>query len=120
MFPTIRRLLRSAFLLIVGAQLSLFAAAKLVSSVPSADSRVDGGTVEISLRFDTEVDALKSTVDLEGPNGAVQHLTRQPATAPANLDFIARGLVRGAYQIRWKAVDSAGEESNGLILFRVK
>ena len=98
-----------------------FAQATLVSSVPFSDTKVEGPTVEMHLKFDRHVNAVKSAIKLAGPDGSADpKVTAMPQSAPESLDYIGRNLSRGEYQIEWHAVDGDGKDSDGLILFRVK
>ena len=99
---------------------SAFPQASLVSSVPLADTKVAGPPLDIHLKFDRQVDGRKSGVTLEGPDGSVTKVTPMPQSAPESLDFVGRNLTRGAYQIRWHAIDGIGKDSEGVLLFRVK
>jgi methionine-rich copper-binding protein CopC len=98
-----------------------FPQAALVSSVPYSDTKVSGPTVEMHLKFDRHVDAAKSSIKLEGPDGsAAPKVTPMPQSAPENLDYVGRNLNRGEYQIQWHVIDASGKDSDGIIIFRVK
>lgn len=85
-----------------------------------SDAKVAGPTVEIHLKFDRHVNGVKSGVELAGPDGTVTRVTPMPQSAPESLDFVGRSLSRGEYQIRWRALDETGKDSDGVIIFRVK
>ena len=94
--------------------------AHLVSSTPAASATVHAGNVAIELRFDSRVDAQRSTLGIEIAGGsgqaAIVHDTqRGETTLNAHAD-----LKPGQYVVRWQALAPDGHITRGEIPFTVK
>ena len=107
--------------LIVLSPRAAFAHAVLVTSMPKAGSIVHGPDVDIVLRYDSRVDAARSSLSLLAPDGTVKALIigHQSASAPEFLSTKVVGLTKGAYILRWTALSSDGHITRGEIPFNV-
>jgi copper resistance protein C len=94
--------------------------AVLVQSSPSADATVQGPDVPITMKFNSRVDATRSTIRLSSPDGQSKALTVDPPTAPDILTTKAAGLSPGKYAIQWQVLAVDGHITRGQISFVVK
>jgi copper resistance protein C len=99
---------------------AVFAHAVLVTSTPKAESTVNGPDLDIVLKYDSRVDAARSSLSLLAPDGKVKELTVGGQSAPEFLSAKAAGLAKGAYVLRWTALSSDGHITRGEIAFRVR
>lgn len=98
-----------------------WAHAELVASRPAANSTVKGPDVTILLRYDSRVDATRSTVTLLGPQGKIRKVAVSAQSAPNQLSAQVKGLTaKGAYMLRWQALASDGHITRGEVPFRVQ
>lgn len=97
-----------------------FAHAVLVLSSPAVNSAVQGPDVPISMKFNSRVDASRSTIKLSFPDGQSKPLTIDPPTAPDTLTTKAAGLTPGKYAIQWQVLAVDGHITRGQIPFLVK
>jgi copper resistance protein C len=94
-----------------------FAHAVLVKSSPAQGSTVKAGDVEITLTYNSRIDALHSSLHLVGPDGKAQTLTVDAHAAPNALVAKAAALPTGAYKLQWEVQASDGHISRGVIAF---
>ncbi len=99
-------------------QLAL-AHAVLVDSTPKPNETIHGSTLQIDLKFNSRVDAARSTVQLATDDGSVRTLDLSSQTSPNEIDTHAEGLSKGSYTLRWQALSSDGHISRGQIPFQV-
>ena len=98
---------------------SAFCHAVLLESVPTADSTVQGPDVAVRLRFNVRVDRSRSRVTLVFPDDKSLQLQIEPEDAPDSLSARAKGLVKGAYRLRWQVLASDGHITRGEVPFQV-
>jgi methionine-rich copper-binding protein CopC len=98
---------------------SAFCHAVLVEVVPAADSSVQGPDVAVRLRFNVRVDRSRSRVTLVFSDGKSLQLQIVPEDAPDSLSARAKGLVKGAYRLRWQVLASDGHITRGEVPFQV-
>jgi methionine-rich copper-binding protein CopC len=96
-----------------------FAHAVLVKSSPAQGAAVKAGDVDITLTYNSRIDALHSSLHLIGPDGKAQTLTVDGHAAPNLLVAKAAGLSAGAYKLEWQVQASDGHISRGVVAFRV-
>lgn len=94
--------------------------AVLVLSSPVANATVQGPDVPITMKFNSRVDASRSTLKLSAPDGQSRSLTIDPPKAPDTLTAKATGLTPGKYAIQWQVLAVDGHITRGQIPFVVK
>ncbi len=94
--------------------------AVLVQSSPAANAVVQGPDVPITMKFNSRVDASRSTLRLSTPDGQSKPLTIDPPTAPDVLTAKATQLTAGKYAIQWQVLAVDGHITRGQIPFVVK
>jgi copper resistance protein C len=94
--------------------------AVLVQSSPVANATVQGPDVPITMKFNSRVDASRSTLRLSTPDGQSKALTIDLPTAPDTLTAKATGLSSGKYAIQWQVLAVDGHITRGQIPFVVK
>jgi methionine-rich copper-binding protein CopC len=96
-----------------------FAHAVLVKSSPAQGAAVKAGDVDITLTYNSRIDALHSSLHLIGPDGKAQTLAVDAHAAANLLVAKAEGLSAGAYKLEWQVQASDGHISRGVVSFRV-
>jgi methionine-rich copper-binding protein CopC len=96
-----------------------FAHAVLVKSSPAQGATVKAGDVDITLTYNSRIDALHSSLHLIGPDGKAQTLAVDAHAAPNLLVAKATALPAGAYKLEWQVQASDGHISRGVVAFRV-
>ena len=114
---------RASFLALAIALLFLlphaaFAHAVLVKSSPAEGATVKAGEVDITLTYNSRIDALHSSLHLVGPDGKAQTLAVDAHAAPNMLVAKVAALATGAYKLQWQVQASDGHISRGVITFR--
>ena len=94
--------------------------AVLVQSSPSADAVVQGPDVPITMKFNSRVDASRSTLLLSTPDGQSKPLAIDSQSAPDMLTAKASQLAAGKYAIQWQVLAVDGHITRGHIAFTVK
>jgi copper resistance protein C len=102
----------------------------LVGSQPKQASEVQGPDVDVSLEFNSRIDADRSSVVLVraadgdhelAPVGAgAQPLALIQSGEPNRLDAKASGLEPGTYRLRWQVLSVDGHVSRGDVTFKVR
>ncbi len=96
-----------------------FAHAVLVKSSPVQGATVKAGDLDITLTYNSRIDALHSSLHLIGPDGKAQTLAVDGHAAPNLLVATAAALSAGAYKLEWQVQASDGHISRGVVAFRV-
>ena len=96
-----------------------FAHAVLVKSLPAQGATVKAGDLDITLTYNSRIDALHSSLHLVGPDGKAQTLAVDAHAAPNLLVAKAPALSAGAYKLEWQVQASDGHISRGTLEFRV-
>jgi methionine-rich copper-binding protein CopC len=96
-----------------------FAHAVLVKSSPAQGATVKAGKMDITLTYNSRIDALHSSLHLLGPDGKAHTLAVDGHAAPNLLVAKAEGLAAGAYKLEWQVQASDGHISRGTVEFRV-
>jgi hypothetical protein len=94
--------------------------AVLVQSSPMANATVQGPDVPITMKFNSRIDASRSTLRLSTADGQSKALSIDPPTAPDTLNAKAAGLTAGKYAIQWQVLAVDGHITRGQIPFVVK
>jgi len=96
-----------------------FAHAVLVKSSPAQGATVQAGDVDITLTYNSRIDALHSSLHLIGPDGKAQTLAVDAHAGPNLLVAKATAVAAGAYKLEWQVQASDGHISRGTLGFRV-
>jgi copper resistance protein C len=96
-----------------------FAHAVLVKSSPAQGATVKAGDVDITLTYNSRIDALHSSLHLIGPDGKAETLAVDAHAGPNLLVAKAAALAAGAYKLEWQVQASDGHISRGVVAFRV-
>jgi methionine-rich copper-binding protein CopC len=94
-----------------------FAHAVLVKSSPTEGATVKAGEVDITLTYNSRIEALHSSLHLVGPDGKAQTLAVDAHAAPNLLVAKVAALAAGAYKLQWQVQASDGHISRGVITF---
>jgi methionine-rich copper-binding protein CopC len=90
----------------------------LVESQPAPGGSVGAGRVDISLRYNSRVDAGRSRLTLTRPDGTQAVLPVAPAGAGEVLTARAE-LAPGSYSLRWQVLAIDGHITRGDLVFTV-
>jgi copper resistance protein C len=93
--------------------------AVLVSSTPEKNAATRGPDVAISLKYNSRIDAARSTLSLLRPDGSVQKIGTPDQQAPDSLSTALHGLGKGAYILRWQVLAHDGHITRGELPFKV-
>lgn len=96
-----------------------FAHAVLVKSSPAQGATVKAGNLDITLTYNSRIDALHSSLHLIGPDGKAATLAVDGHAAPNLLVSKVAALSPGAYKLEWQVQASDGHISRGVVAFRV-
>ena len=94
--------------------------AVLVLSSPVANSTLQGPDIPITMKFNSRVDASRSTIRLSTPDGQAKTLTIDAGATPDTITAKAAGLSPGKYAIQWQVLAVDGHITRGQIPFVVK
>jgi methionine-rich copper-binding protein CopC len=95
-----------------------FAHAVLVKSSPAQGASVKAGDVDITLSYNSRIDAQHSSLQLVGPDGKAHTLSVDPHAAPNLLAAKATALAAGAYKLEWQVMATDGHITRGIVMFR--
>jgi copper resistance protein C len=96
-----------------------FAHAVLVKSSPGQGATVKAGEVDITLTYNSRIDAQHSSLHLVGPDGKEQALAVDAHAGPNLLVSKTPALTAGAYKLQWQVQASDGHISRGVVPFSV-
>jgi methionine-rich copper-binding protein CopC len=97
-----------------------WAHAVLVNSQPGANSTVSGPEIALLLKYSSRIDAEHSSLSLLSPNGKVEKVIIESEPSPGTLAGRLKGLVKGAYVLRWQVLAADGHVTRGTIHFQVE
>ena len=92
----------------------------LVSSQPAVNSTVSGPEVAVLLKYSSRVDLEHSTLTLLDPDGKIEKVAIDGEPEPGSLTAKLKGLVKGAYVLRWQVLATDGHITRGKVPFQVK
>ncbi|HEX4582228.1 MAG TPA: copper resistance CopC family protein [Acidobacteriaceae bacterium] len=95
-----------------------FAHAVLVKSSPAQGATVKAGDVDITLTYNSRIDALHSSLQLVGSDGKAHTLAVDAHAAPNLLAAKATALAAGAYKVEWQVMATDGHITRGVVMFR--
>lgn len=94
--------------------------AVLLSANPTSGQIVTGPNIEVSLRFNSRIDAQRSRIILVAEDGSAHGLAIDRQPSPDSLAAEADGLSAGAYVLRWQVLATDGHITRGELPFRVR
>jgi len=92
----------------------------LLTAEPAMGKLVRGPDVEVNLRFNSRVDAKRSTITLVPPDGDPRTLAIGEQSSPDSLNSQVHGLKSGPYVLRWQVLAVDGHITRGELVFRVQ
>jgi methionine-rich copper-binding protein CopC len=92
----------------------------LVKSSPAQGATVKAGDLDITLTYNSRIDASHSSLHLIGSDGKAQTLSVDGHAGPNLLVSKAAGLTAGAYKLEWQVQASDGHITRGVVPFRVE
>ncbi len=115
------KLLRSfcAVAILAAAGGSALAHAIVLNSTPRADDVVKGDETPIEIRFNSLIDAARSTLRLFKIDGDSVSLPLTESTSEDALKSKAAGLTPGKYRLHWQTLSPDGHITQGDIFFGV-
>ncbi len=119
-------MIRFAATVVVACSSALFASRAalahsiLVSSQPAVNSTVSGPDLAVLLKYSSRVDLEHSTLTLLEPDGKVDKVAIEGEPEPGLLSARLKGLVKGAYVLRWQVLATDGHITRGKVPFQVK
>ena len=90
--------------------------AVLLESSPPPKAEVLGSKVEFNLRYNSRVDAKRSRLSLQSPNGT-RNLEVRQGKSEAELSARAEGLSPGQHVLHWDVLSVDGHVSRGVLPF---
>ena len=93
--------------------------AVLVKSQPEVNSTVSGPEVAVLLKYSSRIDVEHSTLTLLTPDGKVEKVVISGEPSPGLLSAKLKGLVKGAYVLRWQVLAADGHVTRGKVPFEV-
>lgn len=109
----------SALLLLCTASVAN-AHAVLVSARPASGQIVAGPKIEVTLRFNSRIDAHRSRITLVAEDGSARGLEAYRQPSPDSLAAEIDELSMGAYVLRWQVLATDGHITRGELPFRVR
>jgi copper resistance protein C len=97
----------------------VFAHAILLRSTPANASVVDSRNVELTLDYNSRIDARRCTVTLTSPAGKSLPVRMGSSTNPSELKGTASNLESGTYHVHWQVLAADGHITRGEIAFTI-
>ena len=91
----------------------------VLSAAPHAQETVAAGDVGVEIRFNSRIDAARSSLKLYKADGSAVALPVLAAEAAETLTSRATGLTPGDYRLHWQTLSPDGHISQGDIPFSV-
>ncbi|QGM98244.1 copper resistance CopC family protein [Methylocystis parvus] len=98
---------------------SAWAHALVVASFPRSEETIKSDEIAIEIRFNSRIDAERSTMKLFKIDGAVTALPILDAGSADTLKARATGLTAGRYRLHWQTLSPDGHITQGDIPFVV-
>lgn len=96
-----------------------FAHALILASAPRPEETVRSAEIAIEIRFNSRIDAGRSTLKLFRIDGAAASLPILDADSADTLKAKATGLTNGRYRLHWQTLSPDGHITQGDIPFVV-
>ena len=91
----------------------------VVSSQPAINAVVHGKTVEVTVRFNSRIDPVRSRLLLVRADGSTTTLELSDTQSPDTLAATVGELAPGAYRLRWQVLAIDGHITRGDIPFTI-
>ena len=91
----------------------------IVDSVPVPGAAVPGPALEVMIQFNSRVDAARSQLVLERPDGSAAPLAILPQRSEDRLEAAVEGLAPGDYTLIWQVLSVDGHITRGTLPFSV-
>lgn len=91
----------------------------VVESTPAVGAEVAATELDLMIRFNSRVDAERSRLLLERPDGAEMPLEILPSDSADRLNAKLRDLTPGAYTVIWQVLSADGHITRGTLPFSV-
>jgi len=92
----------------------------LLTATPAIGQVVRGPDVEVSLRFNSRVDAKRSTIVLVPASAPARTIALGEQSSPDSLHAQIHELESGSYTLQWQVLAVDGHISRGELRFRVE
>ena len=92
----------------------------LLTATPAIGQMVHGPDIEVNLRFNSRVDAKRSTIVLVPPSAPPRTIVLGEQSSPDCLNSQIHGLASGPYILQWQVLAVDGHISRGEVPFRVQ
>jgi methionine-rich copper-binding protein CopC len=92
----------------------------VVTSAPAANAVVPGGSLTITIGFNTRLDRVRSRLFVEGPDGVVTPVALSGDRGDTRLSGPAEVRTAGRWKVRWQVLAADGHITRGEIPFRVR
>lgn len=109
----------AALVALPGAAAPAAAHAIILKAEPAAGSSVAGPKVGILLQYNSRIDAQRSRLILDLPDGSKRALTILPQASLDVLAATADNVPPGGYRLRWQVLSTDGHITRGEVPFRV-
>jgi len=94
--------------------------AVLLDAEPPLRGAVAGPEVVFHLRFNSRIDAARSTLKLVLPDGKVRPVAIGQQSSPDSLSATSEQMSNGRYLLRWQVLAADGHITRGEIAFDVR
>src|SRR5438105_2156285 len=92
----------------------------VVSARPAMNSTVAVGDLDVTIAFNTLIDAKRSRLTLGAPDATVTPITLQPDAPAGVLSGRTRTAIGGRWTLRWQVLSIDGHITQGEITFFVR
>jgi methionine-rich copper-binding protein CopC len=115
-----RKLIFAVSTMMLGLAGSALAHAVLVSAIPPVRGTISGPDVVFRLKFNSRIDAARSTLKLVLPDMKVLSLAMSPQPSPDSLTARSTDLRSGSYTLRWQVLAADGHITRGEVPFAIR
>ena len=91
----------------------------VLDSVPAPGDAVPGPALEVMIQFNSRVDAARSQLVLERPDGSAAPLAILPQRSEDRLEAAVESLAPGDYTLIWQVLSVDGHITRGILPFSV-
>jgi methionine-rich copper-binding protein CopC len=91
----------------------------LMQSTPAAGASVPAGRLDMSFRYNSRIDRIRSRLVLTGPDRRESVLRIAPSGPPELIETSAELSAPGAYVVRWQVLAIDGHITRGDVPFTV-
>ncbi len=117
--PVSRSIATALFGLMALLPMGAWAHAILVQSSPATGATVQAGKLDLSFRFNSRIDRVRSRLTLTKPDHGQSVLPITPSGSPDTLQASLTVTAPGAYTVRWQVLAIDGHITRGDVAFTV-